>query len=305
MKMKELLEAQNYQEGVKLLQEAFDIMNDYSSLMFKKEGTNKINEALRNQMEFYEFFTKNPQKAQAFYSDKQNFNKLTEEQKAILAAEQPVVMQAMLDSGDLSQFSSRMLSMIVTSYVINVSAVKRGGGIFIAREGLPSSANDEQRKQICLQIIQKPEIIEKINSAARILLFAFIKKEKLLENNTIKSNLDPNIQAAIDNAYDIRTDYNPEKQYWNKCLWPALAGGFGIGDYIGRISELTSCARYETEQYIEAPDDPKATAEILISHPALSEKLSNGCERGGINYRLALAEKYPHITYLLLKYPEY
>lgn len=229
--------------------------------------------------------------ALAITEDPAAWNELDQETKAFFAGANPCVILALLANDTLSNFDEKLLSKLVTSYTINVSML---------HSGFKNPANENDRQQICLMLAITPAITEKINPAAKILLFAEVKKSQLHQ----REGIDSAIASIIDKAYDIRTDYNPENETWNKYLWPAIAGGFGVGDYAGRVDELISTA-LKPMSIFESPDESCACAEVLITHPKLSAILTekfireNSSDQSACKLRLALGMHHLRIAALL------
>jgi hypothetical protein len=124
------------------------------------------------------------------------------------------------------------------------------------------------------------------------------------------------MRARIRGAFTdgIRFNYAQSEGQWNKILLPALAGGFGIGDYVGRSHEIYDIAmgnQYGREPFTE--DESKLHAVIYVTDNRL---LTDHCHYEGrlskdsafldrmASKKLDVAKKHPHIALLLIKNPE-
>jgi|GEM_PF-2488889 len=267
-----------------------------------KYSSQQINQALQKQAKVYKILVENEKFAVAFYAS-EFFNLLSSKQQATLAAEQSEVMRKMIAEYKLANLQPSDLSMAVMSYALNISSLRKGLGIFLASCHAKNNASDHEREEICLAITQDKALVAKLNPAARILLYAFLKKSALFKQQATQGTLPAKLKNRIESAHDIRVDYNPKNMVWDKCLWPSLAGGFGIGDYMGRFSEFVLCAELQNPQYIEYPGDPQAAAELLITEPRFAKKLKNYYSEDGLRFELGM--KYAHIARLLILYPQY
>lgn len=264
-----------------------------------------VNKALRNHRESFRSLagSANAADALAICENPTLFSQLNEEAQTLLASVQPVVFESMLKSGKLATLHANLLSTLVMGYAINVGMLYRGTGMLLTR-GIEKHCviNPIVRAKICLAAAKDPAIISKINPAAKILLFASIKNAGLYLDNS----LTPEVKAAIDAAFNIQVDYNPEVKPWDCCLWPAMAGDYGSGDYIARRHELMANAL--GGQVHKFPDESRASAQVLIELPELSIKMSEHFKIQRSNdhvtkERFLLAAKHPHVAQLILNNP--
>lgn len=272
------------------------------------------------------------------YQNKAKFNMLEPSNQAILLGQHPSIMKTVLKTGELNSLKASAVSRAVSYYVLDVSEYRRYKSHGVAWLG-KNSATLEEREQICFEVAKNPKLINKFNSAARILFFSFLKKSKhfksILENKDLKSlELEPEVFERIQSAYDIKTDYCPVDEdgdhVWNKALWPAMAGSIGIGDELGRMHELWRITQLGEDNYRPCSNDEiRATAEVLITHPSFNN-LSNcygfawifmrqdeigyyvnqakkyDSERWiGCPFRYALGMQFDHCARLMIENPEY
>lgn len=236
---------------------------------------------------------------------------------AILASTQPAVAREFIDNRMILHFDAPLLSSLVTCYVIGNTLLYRqhyshrqhAQYLQIIHGGYKNPVNEEDRQQICLAFANDHEVVNKINSAAKILLFSDVKKSQryLLENLSVET------RSMIEDAFDICTTYPVEFNSYQDHLWPALAG-FGIVDYSYRYSELYERAMAHTHSGDKTGHDPRAYAEILITIPELSQTLTTHYNKPFSRHfkesnhypnklRFFLAIEHQHIALLLLKNP--
>jgi len=255
-------------------------------------SANIYNDGISNY--FFQKLIKNPAYAHDCYADPSLFKLLSKRHTTLLAVMYPDITLNLLQSNRCEKVN---LNGIITCCAINLNAFSWKA----------YDADMKMRRDILLTAVKNPAILNKLNPPAKILVLATLKK--MLSEKEL-SALDTSIREQIASAYDIKTDYNPEKRLWNKCLWPSMAAGFGIGgigDYIGRYSELSFVCFYGTDGHGSNAtlDEQLATAEVLITDHRFQEHLASGLRstRNGITTsdRVHLGLLHPRIGKLILE----
>lgn len=269
------------------------------------------------------------------YDTQDAFAKLAGNTQGKILGQHPNIMKKALQDNRLLSLSSSAISKAVTLYTINVAEIRSGenGKFFYLGKNL---ASEDVRMDICFALAQNPVLIKKLNPAARILFFANLKKSPkfqdfLRSGDAKKLELSAEMISQIQHAYDIKTDYNPEsdERYWNKNLWPAMAGNIGIGCELTRMTELWRITQTREDNYRPCSEDEvKATAEVLLTHSSFNNEPNNygfaniymrsnedtsypiqkkydesrwiGCP-----FRYALGMQYKHCARLMIENPEY
>ncbi len=241
----------------------------------------------------------------------QYLQKFDSERKAMFAGEHISLMKLMLENNELISLENMDFSMLVTGYVLNLSPLLHGDGIFVTRNAYKNQANENQREEVCFRLAKNKRLVQKLNPAARMFLYSFLKHSKSLE----KAGLSKEMLNEIQNSYDIITDYNPQKEngYWNKILWPAVAGNYGFGAFITRVEELYRAARgieinagimyHHNKKGKPTQDEILANAEILVTDERFKgfmETRYKYSEKESKNHLLYLAQQYPLIAMLLI-----
>lgn len=229
------------------------------------------------------------------YGDANQFNQLTDVEKAMCAGQHASVMRFMLEEDKLHELESTAVSVAVMPYVLNTTAnfidslpVCRGN------HDSKNEASDEVRCKIVLEVAKDNRVLEQLNPAAQIVLLAMLKDVGLGQNLLSEAEVGKPLFSEIQTAHVLSTKNPAPHAEW----WWALVGDFGVDfDEIDQ-GDLVGAA------YAEKTEEAKALAEVVVRDSRFVLKPRSTPLNRNLT-RFDLAKKHAHIALLLVQHPEY
>lgn len=209
--------------------------------------------------------------ALALYNKPAIFQQLPEWEQVEIILSHPELAKQFAVDGRLNQIKDlEEVSKFVTCICVKSLCVVYGKNL-----------NDADRDEICINIAKNPEVLLKLNPAARMLLLSRLKQSQIAKqsshnqsnqsnqaDNKEKLDLPNYLQMAVNDAYILPLDWDTIRAFWIMVLGNMTYSN----DYVGRFNDVLDCA-YSRNNYFYVP---RVQAEALALTLLLDPQFING-----------------------------